>query len=153
MSWFLKICDKLIERKSVTYLEIETKNGPLIDSFPAQIFNDLSVTREGLQDISSSNLIGSILIQRGGLVLYDWRYGLKRDPYNETLPVQIMSAYVLGFLFFLSKFFNKLKYLGEIKITFRVSNIPNWKYSSLPRFMYNRLKYLNEFSIKRVRLK
>lgn len=135
------------------YLEIETKYGPLIDSFPTQIFNNLSVTREGLQDISSSKFIGSILIQREGLVLYNWRYGLKKDPENETLPVQFMSAYVLGFLYFLSKFFNKLKYLGEIKIIFSVSNIPNWKYSSLPRFMYNRLKYLNEFSIKRVRLK
>jgi len=123
------------------YLEIETKNGPSIDSFPTQIFNNLSVTREGLQDISSLSLIGSILIQRGGLVLYDWRYGLKKDPYNETLPVQIMSAYVLGFLYFLSKFFNKLKYLGEIKIIFNVLNIPNWKYSSQPRFIYNRPKY------------
>lgn len=122
------------------YLETETKNGPPIDSFPTQIFNNLSVTREGLQYISSSSLIGSILIQREGLILYDWRYGLKRDPYNETLPVQIMSAYLLGFLYFLSKFFNKLKYLGEIKIVFSVSNIPNWKYSSLPRFMYDRPK-------------
>ena len=64
------------------YLEIETKYGPLIDSFPAQIFNNLSFTREGLQYISSSNFIGSILIQREGLVLYDWRYGLKKDPDN-----------------------------------------------------------------------
>jgi len=122
------------------YLEIENKIGPLIDSFPTQIFNNLSVTREGLQYISSSSFIGSILIQREGLVLYDWRYGLKKDPDNETLPVQFMSAYVLGFLYFLSKFFNKLKYLGAIKIIFNVLNIPNWKYSSLPRFMYDRPK-------------
>jgi len=123
------------------YLEIETKYGPLIDSFPAQIFNNLSFTREGLQYISSSNFIGSILIQREGLVLYDWRYGLKKDPDNETLPVQFMSAYVLGFICFLSKFFNKLKYLGGIKIIFSVLNIPNWKYSPQPRFIYDRPKY------------
>ncbi len=123
------------------YLEIETKNGPPIDSFPTQIFNNLSVTREGLQYISSSSLIGSILIQREGLVLYDWRYGLKKDPYNQTLPVQIMSAYVLGFLYFLSKFFNKLKYLGAIKIIFSVLNISNWKYSPQPKFIYNRPKF------------
>ncbi len=122
------------------YLETETKNGPPFESFPTDIFNNLNVTREGLQYISSSKFIGSILIQRDGLILYDWRYGLKKDPYNETLPVQFMSTYVLGFLYFLSKFFNKLKYLGEIKITFRVSNITNWKYSSLPKFMYDRPK-------------
>lgn len=122
------------------YLEKETKNGPPFESFPTEIFNNLNVTREGLQYISSSKFIGSILIQREGLVLYDWRYGLKKDPDNETLPVQFMSAYVLGFLYFLSKFFNKLKYLGEIKIIFSVLNIPNWKYSSLPRFMYDRPK-------------
>ena len=123
------------------YLEIDTKNGPPIDSFPTKIFNNLSVTREGLQYISSSSLIGSILIQREGLVLYDWRYGLKKDPHNETLPVHFMSAYVLGFLYFLSKFFNKLKYLGEIKIIFSVLNISNWKYSPHPRFIYDRAKF------------
>ena len=122
-------------------MEIDTKNGPPIDSFPTKIFNNLSVTREGLQYISSSSLIGSILIQREGLVLYDWRYGLKKDPHNETLPVHFMSAYVLGFLYFLSKFFNKLKYLGEIKIIFSVLNISNWKYSPHPRFIYDRAKF------------
>ena len=123
------------------YLEIETKNGPPFDSFPTQIFNNLSVTREGLQYISSSSLIGSILIQRKGLVLYDWRYGLKKDPDNETLPVHFMSTYVLGFLYFISKFFNKLKYLGAIKIIFRVLNIPNWKYSPQPKFISTRSKF------------
>lgn len=123
------------------YLEIETKYGPPIDSFPTQIFNNLSVTREGLQYLSSSRFIGSILIQREGLVLYDWRYGLKKDPYNETLPVQFMSAYVLGFIYFLSKFFNKLRYLGGIKIIFSVLNIPNWKYSPHPKFIFDRPKF------------
>ncbi|HDZ18080.1 hypothetical protein LCGC14_0757040 [marine sediment metagenome] len=123
------------------YLEIEAINGPPIDSFPTQIFDNLSVTREGLQFISSSNLIGSILIQREGLILYNWRYGIKKDAHNETLPVHIMSAYVLGFLYLLSKFFNKLKYLGIIKIIFSVSNLSNWKYSPHPRFIYNRPKY------------
>ncbi|HEC37312.1 hypothetical protein LCGC14_0474000 [marine sediment metagenome] len=122
------------------YLELETKNGPPIDSFPTQIFNNLSVTREGLQYISSSSLVGSILIQREGMVLYDWRYGLKKDQYNETLPVHFMSTYVLGFLHFLSKFFNKLKYLREIRIIFSVLNIPNWKYSTQPRFIRDRPK-------------
>ncbi len=123
------------------YLEIEAINGPPIDSFPTRIFDHLRVTREGLQFISSSNLIGSILIQREGLVLYNWRYGLKKDAHNETLPVHIMSAYVLGFLYLLSKFFNKLKYLGVVKIIFSVLNIPNWKYSPHPRFIHDRPKY------------
>jgi len=123
------------------YLEKETKNGPSFESFPTEIFNNLNVTREGFQYISSSKFIGSILIQREGFVLYDWRYGLKKDPNNETLPVQFMSAYVLGFIYFLSKFFNKLKYLGEIKIIFNVLNIPNWKYSTQPAFIYDRLKH------------
>ncbi len=123
------------------YLEFETRNGPPVDSFPAQIFDSLKVTREGLHFISSSKLIGSILIQRRGLVLYDWQYGLKRNPYTETLPIHVMSAYVLGFLFFLSKFFHFIKYSGQIKLIFRAANIPNWKYSPHPGFMYDRPKF------------
>jgi len=122
------------------YLEKETKNGPHIDSFPAPIFGDLSITREGLQHISKYRLVGSILVQRDGLIIYNWSYGEKKDPNRETLPIYYMSVYLLGFINFLIKFYNKINYKEDIKLIFKLTNIPNWKYSAQPDFIIGRHK-------------
>jgi len=123
------------------YLEKVSKYGPYFDGIPTPLFDDLRPNREGLQYIATTELIGSVLIQREGLVLYDWRYGMKKDPDNETLPVHLMAGFYLGILYFLSNFFTKVKYFDKIKIILRVSNLSNWQYSPHPKFMFNRPKY------------
>lgn len=123
------------------YLERETRTGPPFDGFPTPLFFELTPNREGLEYIAPKELVGSILVQRAGIVIYEWRYGMKKDPDKETLPVHLMASYVLGFLYFLSKFFSKVNYLNRIRISLSISNLPNWKYSREPKFVFNRPKH------------
>lgn len=120
------------------YLEKKTQYGPYIKSFPAQMFGNLEFSRDGLLYISKAPMIGSILIQRDGVVLYNWSYGEKKDPDRETLPMDYMSAYLLGFFNFLLKFYNKVNYLEDVKIIIKIRNIVNWKYSPHPAFIFDR---------------
>ncbi len=126
----------------IEYLEKEAMYGPYLDSSDRTlIFGDLKVSRDGLLSISKYPMIGSIIIYRNGLIIYNWSYGEKEDPNRETLPTYYMSAYLLGLFNFFNKFYTKVNYLEDVELFFKIRNIPNWEYSPHQRFVFNRRKY------------
>ncbi|MFX1297548.1 MAG: helix-turn-helix domain-containing protein, partial [Promethearchaeota archaeon] len=97
-----------------------------IHSIYDSIFNNLKVSREGLQHIfkyslSSTPMGGNLLLSNQGIILFrcyinDYRpHGTKR-----RLPTFYISCFILGFFDFLYKFFPYFGYLDDLRIIFHI---------------------------------
>ena len=117
-------------------LERNTSRGLYIDSIsPAHIFNGLNVDQNGFYSISNHDLVGSIIIRKNGIIIYNLHFSKESSNKRELLQTYYMAAYLLGLLELLLFFYNEIKYDGEIKLIFDVINIQEWKYSPYPSYI------------------
>ncbi|MHA1414335.1 MAG: hypothetical protein ACTSO4_17190 [Promethearchaeota archaeon] len=123
--------DNLEEIKE--YLE-KNKYGPPTDSIIlAEIFGELSISRELLYHCSDQEMVGSIIINKKGFILYHWSYNERKE--NNSLPTNYMCAYMLGLLDFIYKFYRKVGINQSFKLIIDLKGIEDWSFSPLPKYL------------------
>ena len=119
----LKIIDNLIN------MDIEMKNflervQHASDCPYDKLFGELTSINDGFMHISQKSIGGNIFIKSNGIILYDWCY----NNGNKILQINYISAYLIGFLYFLYKFCNKINYTDEISFNLNFENIIGYRY-------------------------
>ncbi|MHA1327567.1 MAG: hypothetical protein ACTSRH_09620 [Promethearchaeota archaeon] len=103
--------------------------GPMLDSIDqSELFKELSISRNFLYHCSKENMIGSLVINEKGFILYNWKY-TNAENGDNILPTYYLSLYSLAFLNFIYEFYKKVEYNYSFRLIFDIKGIKKWAFS------------------------